>query len=161
MGDNSHFIYYAQIQTLYKLKVKRILVPLDGSETSLHSLKYAIDLAKQCDASIIGLHVITDMSLFTAAHAIVVKEDKWPSHVTDFMKEAQILTEKKNADYEQIVIGGKSAGYDILTFAESKSNAIDLIIMGRRGRSFPKEVFFGSTTNFIIHKSRVPVLVTR
>lgn len=143
------------------MKVKRILVPLDGSETSLHSLKYAIDLAKQCDASLIGLHVITDMSLFTAAHAIVVNKDKWPSHVKDFMKESQNLAEKKNTDYEQIVIGGKSSGYDILAFAESKSNAIDLIVMGRRGRSFPKEVFFGSTTNFIIQKSKVPVLVTR
>lgn len=143
------------------MKVKRILVPLDGSETSLHSLRYAIDLAKQCDASIIGLHVITDMSLFTAAHAIVVNKNKWPSHVLDFMKESQNLADKKNADYEQIVIGGKTAGYDILTFAESRSNAIDLIIMGRRGRNFPKEVFFGSTTNFIIHKSKIPVLVTR
>ena len=143
------------------MKVKRILVPLDGSETSLHSLKYAIDLGKQCDASIMGLHVITDMSLFTAAHTIVVSKDKWPSHVKDFMKESQNLAEKKNAGYEQMVIGGKSSGYDILTFAESKSNAIDLIVMGRRGKSFPKEVFFGSTTNFIIHKSKVPVLVTR
>lgn len=143
------------------MKVKRILVPLDGSETSLHSLKHAIDLAKQCDASIIGLHVITDMSLFTAVYAIVVNEDKWPSHVNDFMKEAKNIAEKKNARYEQIVIGGKTAGYDILTFAENKTNAIDLIIMGRRGRSFPKEAFFGSTTNFIIHKSKVPVLVTR
>lgn len=143
------------------MKIKQILVPLDGSETSLHSMKYAIDLAKQCDASIIGLHVITDMSLFTAAHAIVVNEDKWPSHVKDFMKESQKLADKSNMRYEQLVIGGKTAGLDILTFAESKKNAIDLIVMGRRGRSFPKEVFFGSTTNFIIHKSKIPVLVTR
>jgi nucleotide-binding universal stress UspA family protein len=143
------------------MKVKRILVPLDGSETSLHSLKYAIDLAKQCNASVMGLHVLADMSLFTAAHAIVVREDKWPSHVKDLMREARSLADKNNTSYEQMVIGGKSAGYDILTFAQSKANAIDLIIMGRRGRSLPKEVFFGSTTNFVIHKSRIPVLVTR
>jgi len=142
------------------MKVKRILVPLDGSETSLHSLRYAIDLAKQCNASIIGLHVITDTSLFTVEHAMVVSENKWPSYVIDLMNEAQNLSDKNNANYEQIVIGGKTVGYDILTFAQNKINAIDLIIMGRRGRSFPKEVFFGSTTNFIIHKSKIPVLVT-
>jgi nucleotide-binding universal stress UspA family protein len=73
------------------------------------------------------------------------------------MKESQNIADKKNANYEQIVIGGKSARYDVLTFAESKSNAIVLIVMGRRGKSFPKEVFFGSTTNFIIPKSKVPV----
>jgi nucleotide-binding universal stress UspA family protein len=143
------------------MKVKKILVPLDGSETSLHSMKFAIDLSKQCEASIIGLHVITDLSLFTAAHAIVINEDKWPSYVKDFMKETKKLTEKNNIRYEQLVIGGKIPGLDILTYAESKRNGVDLIVMGRRGRSLPKEIFFGSTTNFIIHKSKVPVLVTR
>ncbi len=143
------------------MKVKKILVPLDGSETSLHSMKYATDLSKQCGASIIALHVITDLSLFTAAHAIIVNQEKWPNYVKDFMKESQQIADKNNVTLEKLVIGGNSPGIDILTFAESKKNAIDLIVMGRRGRSFPKEVFFGSTTNFIIHKSKIPVLVTR
>ena len=143
------------------MKVKKILVPLDGSETSLHSMKFAIDLSKQCEATIIGLHVITDLSLFTTAHAIVINENKWPSHVKDFMSETKKLAEKNNIECEQLVIGGKIPGLDILTFAESKRNGVDLIVMGRRGRSLPKEIFFGSTTNFIIHKSKVPVLVTR
>ena len=143
------------------MKVKKILVPLDGSETSLHSMKYAIDLSKQCNASIIGLHVVTDLSLFTAAHAVVVNEDKWPSHVKDFMKETKRLADKNNVEFEQLVIGGKTPGLDILSFAEGKRNSIDLIIMGRRGLSLPREIFFGSTTNFIIHKSKIPVLVTR
>ena len=142
------------------MKVKKILVPLDGSETSLRSMKYAIDLSKQCESSIVGLHVLTDVSLFTAAHAVVVNEDKWPSHVKDFMKETKRLAEKNKINYEEWVIGGKMAGLDIITFCESKKNSIDLIVMGRRGRSLPKEIFFGSTTNFIIHKSKIPVLVT-
>ena len=143
------------------MKVRKILVPLDGSETSLHSMKYATDLSKQCGASITGLHVITDLSLFTAAHAIIVRQEKWPNYVKDFMEESQHIADKNKVTLEKLVIGGNSPGIDILTFAESKKNAIDLIVMGRRGRSFPKEVFFGSTTNFIIHKSKIPVLVTR
>lgn len=143
------------------MKVRKILVPLDGSETSLHSMKYATDLSKQCGASITALHVITDLSLFTAAHAIIVRQEKWPNYVKDFMEESQHIADKNKVTLEKLVIGGNSPGIDILTFAESKKNAIDLIVMGRRGRSFPKEVFFGSTTNFIIHKSKIPVLVTR
>lgn len=143
------------------MKVKKILVPLDGSETSLHSMKFASDLSKQCGSSIIALHVITDLSLFTAAHAIIISHEKWPTYVKDFMKESQNIADKSGVKLDKLVIGGKSPGIDILTFAESKKNSIDLIVMGRRGRSFPKEVFFGSTTNFIIHKSKIPVLVTR
>jgi nucleotide-binding universal stress UspA family protein len=143
------------------MNIKKILVPLDGSETSLHSMKYAIDLAKQCDASIIGFHVITDLDSNITAHTMAINDENWPSYVRDFMKENKKLVSKGKIKYEELVIGGRSAGLDILNFAENKKNSIDLIIMGRRGRSFPKEVFLGSTTNFIINKSKVPVLIVR
>ncbi|MEM3065100.1 MAG: universal stress protein [Candidatus Nitrosotenuis sp.] len=143
------------------MKIKRILVPLDGSENSFRSLKYALDIASQCGASVIALHVFTDMSLFTAVHAIIIHEDKWESTVSDFMKKAKKIAEKTNVPFEEIVIGGNNAGYDIVTFADSKSAEIDLIVIGRRGLSFPKEIILGSTTNFVLHKSKIPVLVTR
>jgi nucleotide-binding universal stress UspA family protein len=143
------------------MKVKRILVPLDGSANALRSLKNALDLAIQCGAEVIGLHVMTDMSLFAASHATIISESKWPSYVKDIMRNARKIASNRKIQYEEIVIGGKVAGYDIVTFADSKSNAIDLIVMNRRGLSFPKEVILGSTTNFVIHKSKTPVLVIK
>lgn len=143
------------------MNIRRILAPLDGSENSIRSLKYALDLAKQCQASVIGLHVITDLSLFTAVHAIIVTESKWPSYVKDLMKEVRKLVEISNVPFEEIVIGGKTAGYDLVTFANSKSNGIDMIVIGKRGIGFPKELFLGSTTSFVLNKSKVPVLVVK
>lgn len=143
------------------MNIRRILAPLDGSENSIRSLKYALDLAKQCQASVIGLHVITDLSLFTAVHAIIVTESKWPSYVKDLMKEVRKLVKKSNVPFEEIVIGGKTAGYDLVTFANSKSNGIDIIVIGKRGIGFPKELFLGSTTSFVLNKSKVPVLVVK
>lgn len=142
------------------MKLKRILVPLDGSENSLKSLKHALELAGQCGASVTGLHVITDMSAFAAVHPLVISEGKWPSYVKDIVKDARGIAGKSNVPYQEIVIGGKSAGYDIVTFADSKRNAIDLVVIARRGR-FPKEVFPGSTANFILHKARTPVLLVK
>ena len=63
------------------MKILRILVPLDGSESSLKSLKFAIDLAGQFNASVIGLQVMTDMSAFSAVRPIVIGETKWPGYV--------------------------------------------------------------------------------
>lgn len=143
------------------MKIKQILVPLDGSENSLASLRYAIGLAGQCGASVIGLHVVTDMSAFTAVRPIVISESRWPGYVRDLMKDARKITSKNGVPYEEIVIGGKAAGYDIITFADSNSNKIDLIVMGRRGLSLPREVIPGSTANFVIHKSKTPVLLIR
>ncbi|SVD67098.1 uncharacterized protein METZ01_LOCUS419952, partial [marine metagenome] len=40
-----------------KMNLKKILVPLDGSENSIRGLEHAISLAKLADASIVGTHV--------------------------------------------------------------------------------------------------------
>lgn len=143
------------------LNIKRILAPVDGSENSLRALRYAMDLAKQCQASVIALHVITDMSLFTAVHAIIVSEAKWPEYVKDLMKEVRKTAQKYNIPFEEIVIGGRTAGYDIVTFANSKTTQIDIIVIAKRGLGFPKEIFLGSTANFVLNKSSIPVLLVK
>lgn len=141
------------------MNIKNILVPLDGSDNSISSLKHAIGLANQCKASIIGLHVITNMSLFTAVHAIIVNEDKWPNDVKNIMEDAKRIVTKEAIPYKEVVIGGENAGTDIVTFANSPSNAIDLIVMSRKGSNFFKEAILGSTTNLVLHKSKTPMLV--
>lgn len=143
------------------MRVKQILAPLDGSDNSFRSLKYALDLAKQCGASVIGLHVFTELSGFAAVHPLMIKEDKWPSHVRHLMEDARKIAEKQTVSYKEIVIGGKAEGYDIVNFADSKSNHVDLIVMGHRGLIFPKEVILGSTAHFVLHKSKTPVLVIK
>jgi nucleotide-binding universal stress UspA family protein len=143
------------------LNIKRILAPVDGSENSLRALRHAMDLAKQCQASVIALHVITDMSLFTAVHAIIISESKWPKYVKDLMKEVRKVAQKYDIPFEEIVIGGRDAGYDIITFANSKTAQFDVIVIAKRGLGFPKEIFLGSTSNFVLNKSSIPVLLIK
>jgi len=33
--------------------------------------------------------------------------------------------------------------------------------MGSRGMGFPKEIFFGSTSNFVLHKAKSPVTIVK
>ena len=44
-----------------KVQIKRILVPIDGSEYSMRAAKYAIELSKLQKAQIICIHVITSL----------------------------------------------------------------------------------------------------
>jgi nucleotide-binding universal stress UspA family protein len=51
-------------------------------------------------------------------------------------------------------------GYNIVKFAHGKEK-FDMIVMGSRGRSSTKEVFFGSVSNYVIHTSKIPVLIVK
>ncbi len=60
-----------------------------------------------------------------------------------------------------VLIGGHTSGIDLTTFANNPGNKIDQIVIGSRGMGFPKELFFGSTSNFILHKAKAPVTVVK
>lgn len=143
------------------MTVNRVLAPIDGSENSLRALKFACNLAAQCDAMVVSLYVHTDMSLFSAVRPIIISEAKWPSNVRKIMGQVRKEAKKHRVQFEEKVIGGRTAGYDIVTFANSKANAIDVIVIAKRGLGFPKEIFLGSTTNFVVNKSAVPVLLVK
>lgn len=49
----------------------------------------------------------------------------------------------------------------ILGFANNPANKIDQIVIGSRGMGFPKEVFFRSISNFVLHKAKDPVTIVK
>ena len=63
--------------------ISKILVPIDGSKTAQKAARYAVDLAKQLNASVIALSVIDKRSFIgqtvpageTAMHVIEPMED--------------------------------------------------------------------------------------
>jgi len=59
---------------------------------------------------------------------------------------------------EKIVKG--EIGYNIVKLAQGK-NKFSMIVIGSRGRSPTKEMFFGSVSNYVVHTSKVPVLVVK
>ena len=143
------------------MQVKRILVCLDGSKSSLRGLNTAILLAKQSDAVVVGIHSHTRHGSYVAVHTPKIKEKDWTNEIRGIMHVAKTKVEKNKLDFEPVVLAGHTAGYDLVTFANNPKNKIDHIVIGSRGMGFPKEVFFGSTSNFILHKARAPVTVVK
>jgi len=140
---------------------KRIMVCLDGSKHSLRGLDAAILSAKQSDAIIIGVHSDTSFSAFSAVRAPILPEKKWTNEVQGIIHVAQKKAEKNKIKFEGVVIGGHSSGIDLATFANNPKNKIDQIVIGSRGMGFPKELFFGSTSNFVLHKAKAPVTIVK
>ena len=143
------------------MQVKRIMVCLDGSKNSLRGLDTAISLAKQSNAKIIGVHSETTHGLFTAVHTPKIREEKWSDEIRGILSKASKKTESRNVSFEGIAIAGRSAGIDLTTFANNPRNKIDHVVIGARGIGFPKTIFLGSTSNFILHKAKPPVTVVK
>jgi len=137
------------------------MVCLDGSKNSLRGLDAAITFAKQSDAIIVGIHSDTSFSAFSAVRAPILPEKRWKKNIKEIILAAKKRVEKNKIEFLGVVIGGHSSGIDLTTFANNPGNKIDQIVIGSRGMGFPKELFFGSTSNFVLHKAKAPVTIIK
>ena len=143
---------------MIKKEISKILVPLDGSKNSVRGMEMAITLAKQCGATITGVY-----SIYAPPHSefrgVGSVEKVFNSKIKEFMEDAKTLVEKNGIKFKERLMRG-DIGYNIVKFAHGKEK-FDMIVMGSRGRSSTKEVFFGSVSNYVIHTSKIPVLIVK
>ena len=142
-------------------KIKRILVPVDFSETSEIAVAEAMTLAKLLKAELFLIHVTE----FDRNYMAVVE----PNMETIFpdLKEAKVIVEKK-LETMRMKIQKESGINPILFLAEgivhseiidySKKKKINLIVMGTHGVSGLKEIFVGTNTYRVVTLSDIPVL---
>ena len=139
--------------------VKKILVPLDNSKNSFRGLSSAIYFAKLSGAKIIALHTAyaPPKGDFDTAGRFSKDHKKQLDSMMDIAKKQ---CEKDGVSFDEKILYG-NPGYEIAKFANSSRNKIDLVVIGSRGRSSAKEIFFGSTSQFVLHKVKPPVLVIK
>ncbi len=139
--------------------MKKILVALDGSKNSMRGLTKAIDIADKNSSTIIGINVVNvPISYFVSRPKMEIKEDmiKESKKIIDG---AKIKCKKAGISFESKIIPGGDPGYDIIKFA--KKSKSDIIIIGSRGLNPLKEIFLGSVSNYVLHKSKIPVLIIK
>lgn len=143
---------------MIKKKISKILVPLDGSKNSIRGLETAITLARSCGATITGIY-----SIYAPPHSefrgVGSVEKSLNVQVKKFMDEAKVLAAKNGIVFTKKIARGE-IGFNIIKMAHGKGN-FDMIVMGSRGRSSTKEMFFGSVSNYVIHTSKIPVVVVK
>jgi len=143
-------------------KIKRILVPLDGSRNSERGLDKAIYLAKKCGATIFGIHVIYTPKYggFQRIYSLNGNFHDIKKRVEMMMKEARNVCENNSVMFKEKIKYGDVN--DVLAkFANSPVNKIDLVVVGSRGKSSAREIFLGSTSNYILHKAKMPVVIVK
>ncbi len=139
--------------------VRKILVPLDGSKNSFRSLNYAIYLARQCQATLTGLYVDSGHTSFLISRPHKNPDPKVVKIVRKFMEDAKTQSAKNGIEFNYDIVSGEDPAYDILKYA-ARTGA-DMIVMGARGFGEFKKMFLGSVSNYVLHKSTVPVLIVK
>lgn len=142
---------------MIKKKIKKILVPLDGSKNSIRGLDNAISIARACQATITGIYIlpIYPRSFIDAVTPFVLHPEK---EAKKFLADAKKRAAQKGILFKSKIIWG-SPTCEIQDMAKSKK--FDLIVIGARGMGSVKEFFLGSVSNAVVHKSKIPVMVVK
>jgi len=139
------------------IKIKKILVPLDGSSNSFRGLDVAIHMARESHATITGLYVAA-ITRPRANDKITPLEKILLGHAQKIMKKSKLKAAQKGILFFDRVSYGDD-GKRIVEVAEKQN--FDLIVIGSRGMGSAKEFFLGSTSNYVLHKSKKPVLIVK
>ncbi|MDF2436564.1 MAG: hypothetical protein K0Q95_940 [Bacteroidota bacterium] len=128
--------------------IKKILIPVDFSETSKTAIFQAAELAKLMNAEIYLLHVLAPNERHSTGH----DETTINSKMEVFQKEILL---KYGIAIEVFVIAGHVVD-KIIEFSKEKN--IDQIIMGTHGASGYREMFIGSNAQRVVTLSEIPVI---
>ncbi|MFO7975756.1 MAG: universal stress protein [Candidatus Hydrogenedentota bacterium] len=138
----------------------RILFCTDFSENAEFAFDYAIDAAVRRPGSILYLlHVIPEPDAqFWKTYIYEVDDvDQKAKHDIDERIAKTYLARTPESVNIQVEIRVGKDSDTILQFAEE--NDVDLIVMGRRGRSSFGKVLFGNVTEKICRKAQCAVLI--
>ncbi len=151
-------------------KISKILVGIDGSESSFNAANYATDLSVKFNSEIILLSIVPSKIHHGDSSGVFGMVSQ--SYLSDYKKEAEkwfnnIITHPKNEETFEIdkkiktdvITTPFSIAASILNYAEERD--VDLIIIGTRGNSGLKKMLLGSVASDIVTYSYCPVLIIK
>lgn len=144
---------------------KRILVPVDGSSTSLAGLREAIGLSKGVRAELQLVHVVdhhsvTMMGLETTAYVDDVMKSL-EANGRAVLRKAQALAEKGGVKVSAVLLETLAGPAAESIVRQAKKWPADLIVIGTHGRRGLRRVVMGSDAEEVVRTAPVPVLLVR
>jgi nucleotide-binding universal stress UspA family protein len=142
------------------MKIKRLLVPVDFSDSSAKLLKFAIEFARMHEAEMLLVHVIEPMN-----YAV----PRWLPEPTTLLEEQRKEAAAKIARLADRARAGRvrctgevhfGVVYEVIADLARDSRA-DMIVIATHGRTGLAHMIIGSVAERVIHNAACPVLVLR
>lgn len=139
----------------------KILVCIDGSESSINAAWRAYDFAKSSNKNIIALHVLhipfsislTPVVWEKNREESLIQIKKWLNKLIEDAKQKNILIDIKVERTDSSVVE------KILNIAESEN--VDIIFVGSTGKSAIKRLLIGSVASGVMTNAKCSVYLSR
>ena len=146
-------------------KINRILVPLDGSESAFSAASFAADMARRYGSELvlayamevsptlasIGMPSVSTHELERLKKEARKEVDPWFARAKEGANDITVKTEVIESPMTTV---GTIIGY-------AEKNAVDLIVIGSRGRKGLKKLLLGSVATGVVTHASCPVLVVK
>lgn len=136
--------------------IKKILVPVDGSKESFKALDRAVILAGFTNAEITVLHVIPHVPQggprTTSFDKEIVRDGK------EILEKATKISKKKGIKLRTKLVRGSPS---LETVKAAKNGKFDHIVMSTTGTGSTEKEMLGSVSNFVVHKSKIPIYLIK
>ena len=146
--------------TLLEFALKKILVPVDFSESSRKALQYALNFGRQFDAELLLLHVVEPVPLVITdpmggipSFNTVAGGEMAVKRLAGWRREVAPLARVRTA------VRTGSPQEEIIRAVDEDN--IDLIIIGRYGHTGLARLFLGGTAEHVLRHAPCPALVVR
>lgn len=148
----------------------KYLVAVDGSESSMDALRYAVEQAAATGAEVAAVSVVVPEQFFTGgddppmsyaeADEELITEDveEAETEAQEILDEAAAIGEDAGVAVETGMLYGEPVD-ELVEYAEGEE--FDAIFVGHRGLSEEYEGLVGSTAKDIVGRATVPVTVVR
>ena len=145
---------------------RKILVPVDGSNTSLLGLEHAIALAADQEASVSILNVVDERVLTTMmAEPVAVPIDgileSMRAEGRQILDKALARAQRAGVKADAMLLASRGKPVSDVILAEARRMRADVIVMGTHGRRGLNRLLLGSDAERGLRDSPVPVLLTR
>lgn len=139
------------------MRVRRIVVGLDGSPGSERAVEWAATLARDLNADVIAVHAVPTVVYGPMAMPVVVDDATLRDELSHVVEDEWCaLLRKMEIPYRSVVETGSAA--EVIMQVADREGA-QLIVVGSRGRGGFAELLLGSVGQQLTHHSTHPIVI--
>ena len=140
------------------IKIERVLIPVDGSDSSKNAAKYAAHLVNARNPKLYLLNVWEPVNMTIGGEMAEKLREEEQAKSMALLEEYKKLLEPCGLEVELIARSGRP-DYVILNVQDELN--CDLIVISSRGLSVLENDIMGSVVTRVLEGATCPVLVTR
>ncbi|MGB8132951.1 MAG: universal stress protein [Nitrososphaeraceae archaeon] len=148
-----------------KGQFSKILVAIDGSQSSMDAAEYAIEMVRKDGAQLIALTVnrlpLSSYGISTPQDEVEYSKEKEDMNESgQYLDNISQMAKQKSVEIKTKILSTQmSIEGAIVEYAESQG--VDLIVIGTRGRSGLKKMLLGSVASGVATYATCPVMVVK